>query len=139
MTTQPPPADFDATARRAWRVALAELQTVGSWTPATGELLAAYCRALMAARLARERIARRAAEHGDDEAYTTHGSQGQKVQAPDLKTMRDAERDAVGYAAALMLTPAARKRLGIEAQRDGDAELDGDLGAALRVLDGGRR
>jgi phage terminase small subunit len=78
-----------------------------------------YVRAIEVGRLARARIAQRAAEldkegKGDQMAYLTHGSQGQLVQHPDLKTARDAEKDANDYGRELLLTPAARAKGGAE-------------------------
>lgn len=45
-------------------------------------------------------------------AYTAWGSQGQLVPHPDLKTAREAERDANDYAKELLLTPASRAKGG---------------------------
>lgn len=45
-------------------------------------------------------------------AYTAWGSQGQLVPHPDLKTAREAERDANDYARELLLTPASRAKGG---------------------------
>lgn len=87
-------------------------------------LLERYVRAMETARHARERLA--AAD-----TYVTLGSQGQLVQHPDIKTAREAERDAHEYAGALLLTPAARSRHGVT----GGERPPGRLAAVLSLAD----
>lgn len=61
------------------------------------------------------------------DAFTAFGSQGQLVQHPDLKTAREAERDANDYATALLLTPAARQKLGDEKPAPAGGKFGGVL------------
>jgi len=128
MLPTTPPSDLDGESRAVWRIALAELQLVGSWTPATAPLLALYVRALQTARLARDRIARRFEERGEAAAYFALGSTGQVVAHVDLGVARAAEADAAAYAAALLLSPAARRRAAVA--QAGDA-FDDDLDLAI--------
>jgi len=119
-----PPADLDAESRRAWRVALSEMELLGNWTPATAPLLATYCRSLQVARQARCRIAKRV-EQGGDAGFFALGSTGQLAAHPDLAIARAAEHDAAAYAAQLLLSPAARRRARVvEAGDDFDDDLD---------------
>jgi phage terminase small subunit len=54
------------------------------------------------------------------------GSKGQLVAHPGLKVSREAERDALSIAKALLLTPEARKRHQVAAHAD-----EGDLDSLL--------
>lgn len=110
------PVDFDDDARTLYVTKQAVLEAQGSWKASDGELLEQYVRCEMRARLARADLI------GDDGRMrlTTRGSQGQIVQHPNVKTAREAERDAIGYADALGLTPEGRKRLGISDEPDDD-------------------
>lgn len=139
MLATSPPSDLDADARRVWRIALAELVAVGSWTDATAELLGLYVRALMTARLARGRIAARAGTLGDEAAYFARGSMGQQVKHPDLDIARSAESDAASFGDRLMLSPVARHRASITTKATDADAIDGDLDRALRLVgEGGR-
>ncbi len=94
------PAHFDGEARRLFALKVATLVRDGLWDDdRDGELLERYVTAVQVARQARTRIAQRADEDRTDPAaaYITSGSQGQLVQHPDLKTAREAERDAQVY------------------------------------------
>jgi len=135
------PADLDRTSKAVWKKTRAILRKDDRWRPEYSVLLERYVRAIEVGRLARQRIAEREAElaklrpeweaerataraAGDLDAlkraernlsrtaYTAWGSQGQIVPHPDLKTARDAERDANDYAKELLLTPAARQKTG---------------------------
>jgi P27 family predicted phage terminase small subunit len=97
----PPPGDLDAQSKRLWRKTRKALQAQHTWRDSDDELLARYVRACERARLAREAMA------GE---LTATGSKGQNVAHPNLKTARDAERDAHDYATALLLTPESRRR-----------------------------
>jgi len=101
----------------------------GRWRPEYSLLLERYVTAVEVGRLARERISDRAAKDGEAAAYQTRGSQGQLVQHPDLKTAREAERDANEYARELMLTPAARAKMGEEPQKAARGKFAGAFGA----------
>jgi phage terminase small subunit len=122
-----PPSDLDAESRAVWRIALAELELVGSWTLATAPLLALYVRALQTARLARSRIAARF-DQAADAAFFALGSTGQLVAHVDLAIARAAERDAATYAGLLLLSPAARRRAQVVPEGD---EFDDELERAL--------
>lgn len=117
-----PPAELDAVGKATWRVARAELLTVGSWTDATAELLRLYVVALQTGRQARSRIAARLDADGEHAAYFTKGSMGQLVAHPDVAIARQAEQDAATYGRELLISPASRRRARIEGQLD-----DGDL------------
>lgn len=111
------PDDLDRTSKTIWRKTRLLVNNEGRWRPEYSLLLERYVRALEVGRFARKRISDRAAKlaregKGDEMAYLTHGSQGQLVQHPDLKTARDAEKDANEYARELLLTPAARAKIG---------------------------
>lgn len=105
------PADLDRQSKAVWKKTRSIIRRDERWRPEYSLLLERYVRAIEVARLARTRIAERA-KVSPDAAYTTRGSQGQLVQHPDLKTARDAEKDANEYARELGLTPAARAKLG---------------------------
>lgn len=128
MTTNPDtiecPADLDRESKKVWRRTRLLLSKENRWRPEYSLLLERYVRAIEVGRLARTRISARAVAlarsgSGEEMAYLTHGSQGQLVQHPDLKTARDAERDANDYAKELLLTPAARAKLGDEVPTKG--------------------
>lgn len=105
------PDDLDRQSKAVWKKTRSLIRRDGRWRPEYSLLLERYVRAIEVARLARARIAKRA-EFDTDSAFTTRGSQGQLVQHPDLKTARDAEKDANEYARELVLTPAARAKMG---------------------------
>jgi phage terminase small subunit len=139
MASVMPPRDLDAAGRRVWRVALAELQSVGMWTDATGELLGLYCRSLMTARLARTRIQARLEQRGEAIAYYALGSMKQLAIHPDVMIARQAESDAAGYADRLLLSPAARRRAAVGGLGEDADPLDRDITRALRAIEGGKR
>ncbi len=112
----PPPSDLDATSKRLWRKTRAALQAQSTWWDSDEEALARYIRACERARLAREAMA------GE---LTAPGSKGQLVPHPNLKTAREAERDAHDYATALLLTPVARQRAAIDAPHIGPRKFPG--------------
>lgn len=106
-----PTTSLDAASKRLWSVVVRELEARGVLREVDEAAIARYVLAEQVARLARGRIADRA-KCDPDTAYVTRGSQGQLVQHPDLKTAREAERDAAAYAADLTLTPRSRASLG---------------------------
>lgn len=110
----PPPTDLDARSRRLWRTTRTELIEQGTWRDSDAETLGRYVRACERARLAREAMA------GE---LTAKGSKGQDVAHPNLKTARDAERDAHDYATALLLTPESRHRHGVTVPRSGPSKF----------------
>lgn len=105
--------------RALWRRVRRQLEADGTWTPVAAESVDRFVRVSERARHARARIT----EPGQWTALVSHR---QLVQHPDVKTAREAERDAHEYASALLLTPAARKRAGLEEPID-----DGEFGGVL--------
>lgn len=117
----PPPEGLDRASRGLWRrtrEALIEQQT---WRPVDVATLERYVRAVERGRQARARLEASG-------QYTALGSNGQLVQHPDVKTAREAERDAQEYAGALLLTPAARSRHNVSVPEPG-----GPLAAILAL------
>jgi phage terminase small subunit len=111
------------------------MQAQGLWNPSDTLGLERLVRSVEVGRLARARIAARA-KRSPDAAYLTAGSQGQLVQHPDLKTAREAERDAAAYAAALLLDPRSRAQYKIVEEEE-DPGIEHDLDRALRLIPGG--
>lgn len=111
--TDAAPTELDATARKVWRTARAQLERQGTWQDGDAELLAAYCLALQTARQARARIAKRLKAEGEEAAFFSRGSQRQLVSHPDVQLARQAEGDAANYADKLILTASARRRAGL--------------------------
>ncbi len=109
-----PPADLDEAARKLYRRVKDRLELDGLWENVTIPTVERYCRATQDAREARRRLAHFLVDHPDD--ATVRGSHGQPTAHPDLKVIREAEKDAQQYAEALLLTPAARKRVGLESE-----------------------
>ena len=112
--TTGPPGDLDTTSKALYRKTKEQLEAQGTWESSDRELLARYIRSLERARIARDALR----DEKGRPRFTCVGSQGQLVQHPDLKTAREAERDAHEYAKELLLTPAARKRAEVEVKRD---------------------
>lgn len=112
----PPPADLDADSRKLWKARRKQLEADDLWHPSIADALERYVRACERARLAREGIPR-----GRDgrPLLTAEGSKGQVVQHPNVKTAREAERDAHEYAGALLLTPEARRRHDVKPKAPG--------------------
>lgn len=111
-----PPDGLDHASRGVWRRTRDALVGQDTWRPVDVVTLERYVRVLERARHARERL-----EAAGE--YTTRGSLGQLVQHPDVKTMREAERDAHEYAAALLATPAARARHSVTTREPGGGRL----------------
>lgn len=121
------PADLDRQSKAVWKKTRAILRKDSRWRPEYSLLLERYVRAIEVARLARTRIAERAVTDPTT-AYTTRGSQGQLVAHPDLKVAKEAERDANEYARELVLTPAARSKMGEPEQPPTGGAFAGALG-----------
>jgi P27 family predicted phage terminase small subunit len=102
----PAPADLDREGALLWHQTQRQLRRQGSWQDTDREALERYVRAVTLYRSARV-----AAE---SEPFV-EGSKGQLVAHPGMKLAREAAQDAHRYAEALLLTPEARKRHGIEA------------------------
>lgn len=104
-----PPVDLDRISKELWKRTIEQLREQGTWADSDLPLLERYIRSVEVGRLSRHRIADRA-KRTPEAAYTTRGSQGQLVQHPDLKTAREAERDANDYAQDLLLTARVRQQ-----------------------------
>ena len=115
-----PPADLDEAAVALWNRVLRELREQGTWQASDVGALERYVRAVRRAAAARELVGL--------EGMTTTGARGQLVAHPALRIARDAERDAHDYAAALLLTPRARRLAGISET----TALDDELSELLR-------
>ena len=87
MPTSPPP-DLDYRSKRFWADTLELLQRQGNWSNLYVPVLERNVRSCQKARVFEAKI--------PDEG-TTHGSQGQLVEHPAIKTVREAERDADKY------------------------------------------
>ena len=112
-----PPADLDAPGRALWRRTVKALQGQSTWEDSDVGALERYVRAVERGRQARE------ARGGQ---LTAEGSQGQPTQHPNLRTEREADKDAHDFGRELLLSPAARKRHEIEVRR-GAGRFDGRL------------
>ncbi len=97
----PPPDSLHEGAKALWRRVQRHLREQGTWQDTDAELLEAYVRTVTIARTARQAAG---------STPFVEGSKGQLVAHPGLKVAAEAERDAVRYAGALLLTPEARKR-----------------------------
>lgn len=118
----PPPEDFDTESRAVWKKTQKQLEEQSTWQESDMPALERYVRSLYRARISWEGIPRK--KDGSLE-LTARGSQGQLVQHPNVKTTREAERDAQDYARDLLLTPKAREQHQIEKRR---AEKGGKFG-----------
>ncbi len=119
-----PPRDLSSPSKALWQVTIEQLTEQGTWQASDVPALERYIRASERARLAREGLPR---DRDGRVLMTTKGSQHQLVQHPNIKTCREAERDANDYAKELLLTPAARRRAQVDAGGDGDDPLAGAL------------
>ena len=111
-----PSGDLDGQSKARYRHTKAQLIEQGLWNDLATTTLELYVRQL-------ERARKHRAFVSDD--GTARGSQGQLVEHPALKTIREAERDAHKYATALLLTPASRKA---EADKKGGDTFGGAFG-----------
>jgi len=99
------PDALDAEARTLWQDTLRALVAQGTWEDQDTEALLRYVAAVSTARTMRAAATAKP---------WTEGSTGQLVAHPGFKVAADADRDAARYAADLLLTPAARKRAGVQ-------------------------
>lgn len=118
----PPPSDLSDDAKALWRKTQKQLEEQNTWQESDMPALERYVRAMARARLAWEGIPR---DKEGNLNLTARGSQGQLVQHPNVKTTREAERDAQDYARDLLLTPKAREQHQIEKRR---ADKDSKFG-----------
>lgn len=131
-----PTANLDKQSKELWKRTIEQLTAQGTWADSDVPLLERYIRSTEVGRLARDRIAERA-KRNPDSAYTTRGSQGQLVQHPDLKTAREAEKDANDYAQDLLLSSRSRKQHDIRPKEPAGgrlaAILSGTAGAGAQA------
>ena len=106
------PADLSAEGRRLFLDTIRQLRQQGTWAEGDTPLVESYTRAVCLARSAR-RLA--------DAEPIVAGSRGQPVANPLLKVAAESEARAMKYASELVLTPASRRKHGIEVKTD-DAE-----------------
>lgn len=104
------PDGLDVPSKALWALVVKDLTDRGVLRDVDATAIGRFVIAEQVARLARERIAGRVKSEPAS-AYTTRGSMGQLVQHPDLKTAREAERDAAAYAHDLGITPRVRAAL----------------------------
>lgn len=124
--TAPPPADLDDASKKLWKKTRKQLEEQKTWEDSDAPVLERYIRALERARVAREGLPK---ERGTGKPkLTTVGSKGQETQHPNVKTAREAERDAHEYAKDLLLTPKAREQHELEQKR---AQGEGKFGGKL--------
>lgn len=123
-STTPPP-DVDRDSKELWKVTLEQLEAQGTWQTSDVKTLERYIRAEERARVARAGLPR---DRDGRLVLTAKGSQHQLVQHPNVKTSREAERDANDYAKELLLTPASRRRAQVEAGGGRDDPLSDVLG-----------
>jgi P27 family predicted phage terminase small subunit len=84
-----------------------QLEEQKTWQASDMPALERYVRATERARMARAGLPKK---RGGGVVLTVEGSKGQLVQHPNVKTAREAERDAHEYAKDLLLTPKAREQ-----------------------------
>jgi P27 family predicted phage terminase small subunit len=101
----PPPADFDDESKALWKRTIKDLEEQETWEPSDAPTLERYVRATERARLGRAGMV-----HNGEVKLLAVGSTGQPVPHPNIKTVREAERDAHEYAKDLLLTPKAREQ-----------------------------
>lgn len=112
--------------RSLWRLTIEQLEAQGTWQTSDVPALERYIRATELARQAREALPRDPVT--GLAKLTSKGSQHQLVPHPNIKTCREATRDANDYARELLLTPAARRRAQVEA---GGGDPDDPFAGAL--------
>ena len=109
MRQLPPPKDFSPDERDVWSAAQRQLRAQGTWTGRSDlPLLESYCRNVVLARTARRAIADMPTPLERDT------NTGMMAAAGKLKVAESAEAAAHKFATALLLTPEARKRHGIQ-------------------------
>lgn len=96
-----------------WRKTIKQLEEQNTWQASDMPTLERYIRATERACVAREGMV----DADGKIELTCVGSKGQLVQHPNIKTAREAERDAHEYAKDLLLTPKAREQHQLEQKR----------------------
>ena len=114
----PAPSTLSEEGKQLWKRTQRALREQGTWQDATDPpLLEAWVRAVVLARSARALA---------DREPIVAGSRGQPVANPLLKVAAESEARAMKYASELVLTPASRRKHGIEVKT-----ADDDLAALL--------
>ncbi len=89
-----------------WIDTVHALRSQGSWRDEDTPLLASYTHSVLTADAARRTL--------EEEGLTTQTADGRAVAHPLVKIAREAEGDARAAATALLLTPASRRRAGVD-------------------------
>ncbi len=105
-----------------WLEAVHALKAQGSWRDEDGPLLEGYVRSVITADQARRTL--------EEDGLTTQTKDARRVAHPLIRVAREAEGDARAAATALLLTPAARRRAGVDAVPDAVPDWMGPPGVA---------
>ena len=93
-----------------WLETIHALKAQGTWRDEDVPLLASYARSVLTADAARRAL--------EEEGLTTQTKDGRAIAHPLVRVAREAEADARAAATALLLTPASRRRAGVDAVPD---------------------
>jgi len=104
------PKSLTAAGRELWLATQRHLRDQGTWRDCDAPLLEQYVHGVLTAALAREEIER--------SGPTSSTADGRPMAHPLIKVARDAEADARAVAADLLLTPASRRRAGVDVVPD---------------------
>jgi len=104
------PFPYQSAGWQLWHRAILALQAQGTWRAEDAPLLHQYVRSVLAADHARADL--------DESGLTSVSADGRPVAHPLIKVARDAEADARAVAADLLLTPASRRRAGLDMAPD---------------------
>ena len=104
------PFERDSAGWRLWRRVIHALQVQGTWRDEDAPLLEQYVRSVLASVRARELL--------EEAGLTSVSADGRPVAHSLIKIARDAEADARAVAADLLLTPASRRRAGVDLAPD---------------------
>ncbi len=105
-----------------WLETIHALKAQGTWRDEDVPLLASYTHSVLTANQARRTL--------EEEGLTTQTKDGRAVAHPLIRVAREAEADARAAATALLLTPAARRRAGVDAVPDAVPDWMGPPGVA---------
>ncbi len=90
-----------------WIDTVHALRSQGTWRNEDVPLLASYTHSVLTADAARRAL--------EEEGLTTQTADGRAIAHPLVRVAREAEADARAAATALLLTPASRRRAGVDA------------------------
>jgi P27 family predicted phage terminase small subunit len=93
-----------------WHDTVHALKAQGTWRDEDVPLLASYTHSVLTADQARRTL--------EEEGLTTQTADGRAIAHPLVRVAREAEADARAAATALLLTPASRRRAGVDAVPD---------------------